>query len=179
MWVSTKTTSAASVTAKNYEPGLAHLEKALAVYSRAYPDDHTRIGQTLMMIGNIHNAQQQFPAAEAPMRRALAIFQKNLTPEHQLIALTHGALGQCLTNLGQYQEAKTHLLTSATILQNNPNAKNQYRATLTTLVDLYTTWPRPDEAAKYQRLLNGDADESGEQWGLVQFRSSLSGPFWR
>lgn len=140
-----------------YEAALDYLERALAVYARAYPDDHIRVGQSLLLKGNIYNAMQRFEVAEAPLRRALVIFEKNLPPEHQLIAASQSGLGECLTNLGRYGEAETHLLASYASLKDQPSAANRLRTTVTSLVTLYKTWPRANEAAKFQKVLDSEA----------------------
>ena len=65
-----------------------------------------------------------------------------------MTALTQGALGEALMAAGRYMEAEPLLRSSYLSLKESQTAENTRLATSRRrLVDLYTSWKRPDKLA--------------------------------
>jgi hypothetical protein len=97
--------------------------------------------------------------AEKLARQAVAIVRKTLPDGHWKIAEAEIVLGSTYTALGRYAEAESLLLAGLpTLRQETGKSSRQTRRALTMAVNLYDTWGKPAEAARYRDLLQPGGD---------------------
>ena len=100
--------------------------------------------------------EERVSDAEPVLREALQL-QSRAQPRGDPYAVTQGLLGECLTKLGQYSEAEPLLLKSLEEFDS--------RDVLLSVIELYESWGRPDQAEHYrQDLLVDSAREVGTIW---------------
>lgn len=88
--------------------------------------------------------------AEAKIREALAIFRAKQADPLQT-ADAESVLGSCLAAQRRFQEAEPLLVRSYTILQKDDGVgAKQASEARQRIIDLYTAWGRPEQAAAYQ-----------------------------
>jgi hypothetical protein len=77
-----------------------------------------------------------------------------LPKEHYWVALAHSALGECLSSQKRYAEAEELLLTSYHDLKSSQGEQNPRTVeALQRVVALYDAWSKPDQAARFHKLL--------------------------
>ena len=90
--------------------------------------------------------------AELLVRDALETLHKFFDDQHNYVALAEGLLGRALNAQGAYPEAEVYLLRVFEAIEASPmEADTEFRETIRqTLVDLYTAWGKPEQAARFQ-----------------------------
>ena len=119
------------------------------------------------MPGFIHLFQhRQYPAAETYLRECLTIREKKL-PDDWVLFNTKSMLGGALAGQKKFQEAEPLLVEGYSGMKDReakipPAAKTRLPEAIRRLVDLYTAWDKPDEAAKWRKELvaRNEADGS-------------------
>ncbi len=92
--------------------------------------------------------------ADPLYRETLAVAKRALPPGHYMTLIFKRNHGGCLTALGRYQQAEPLLLSSYTGLKSALGPDNQHtRQALDNLITLYDRWGRPDEAARWRKVL--------------------------
>ena len=91
-------------------------------------------------------------------RETLEVQTAMLGPQHAETVATTVGLGTSLLRQEKYAEAESHLTGAREALQarqqkNLPNFSLRPSEVLERLVELYTAWDRPDEAAKWRKEL--------------------------
>jgi serine/threonine protein kinase len=133
--------------------------RAAKIYEAKLPKGHGAITSAYTLLGLILNKTGRSAEAERILRDALQTRIRVLPKGHYLIAITRGALGECLTTEKKYAEAEPQLSESYAALKNvqgdqSPLTQESARR----LATLYTSWGKPEEAARYQAALPKPSD---------------------
>jgi eukaryotic-like serine/threonine-protein kinase len=129
-------------------------QQARALTEAVYPPDHWRVARVTRRVGEAYRAGGDCAAADPHLRAALSIFQDALGPDHTWTALSRARVGTCLVELGRLKEAEELLLASyASFLGATENNAASIVPALEGLVRLYEVLGRPEEEARYRRLL--------------------------
>ncbi len=138
----------------DYEKSEELHRQALELHKQVYPPGHHKISYPYIGLGAVYSAQGEYVEAESMYRQALELTEPNFAADHPRIAEIKSLLGGCLCELGRFEEAERVLLESYTSQKETySNKDKRTRDTLQRLVELYTDWDKPDEAATYQSLL--------------------------
>ena len=143
------------------ETALPLLDRSIAgLRRRAKPDDPTFAG-LLAAVSLDLLKHRQYPAAETYLRECLTIREKKL-PDDWLLFSTKSMLGGALAGQKKFQEAEPLLVEGYSGMKDReakipPAAKTRLPEAIRRLVDLYTAWDRPEEAAKWRAILEETA----------------------
>ena len=104
---------------------------------------------------------RQYPAAETYLRECLTIREKQL-PDDWVLFNTKSMLGGALAGQKKFQEAEPLLVEGYSGMKDReekipPAAKTRLPEAIRRLVDLYTAWEKPEEAAKWRAVLEDSA----------------------
>jgi hypothetical protein len=121
---------------------------------------HAKRGRQARPVRNLAKEllqHRQYPAAETYLRECLTIREKKL-PDDWVLFNTKSMLGGALAGQKKFQEAEPLLVKGysgmkARAAQIPPAAQPRPAEAIRRLVDLYTTWERTDEAAKWKMIL--------------------------
>ena len=138
------------IAAGEYDEAASLLDEALAIRRKALPADHPQIASTLTVQATLFVARRQFAEALEVSGESLRILEPKLPADHWLIAMAKNVQGAALTGLRRYSEAEKLLLASLPALVGAPIADLPERGRAR-LVELYSAWGKPEEAAKYAR----------------------------
>jgi eukaryotic-like serine/threonine-protein kinase len=139
---------------ERHAEAVAIAQEARALTEAAYPPDHWRVARVTRRVGEAYRAGGDCAAADPHLRAALTIFQDALGPDHTWTALSRARVGTCLVELGRLKEAEELLLASyASFLGASENNAASIVPALEGLVRLYEVLGRPEEEARYRRLL--------------------------
>jgi eukaryotic-like serine/threonine-protein kinase len=138
----------------DYEGAIRLSQEVLALRNKTLTDEHPLVAATLQVLGMSLMDQGDPSAALQPLHESLELRKKTLASDHWLIATSECALGSCLTKLGRFDDAEKLLLNGLRTLRNKLGDKHdRTQLALQSLVDLYQTWGKLDEASQYQKLL--------------------------
>ena len=103
------------------------------------------------------------PATEPYLRECLTIREKKL-PDDWVLYNTKSLLGGALAGQKKFQEAEPLLVEGYSGMKDReanipPAAQPRLPEAIRRLVDLYTAWDRPEEAAKWQAILEESAEK--------------------
>ena len=130
------------------------VRKSIELFHRAGAEAHQHYATALTTLGLILNRTGRTVEAESTLREALNVRTRFFPTGHYKTALTRGALGECLTTQKRYAEAEEPLLTSFQDLKSTQGEQNPRTAeALQRLAALYEAWSKPDQAARYRKLL--------------------------
>jgi serine/threonine protein kinase/tetratricopeptide (TPR) repeat protein len=128
-------------------------ESELAGALKQYGERHAVVARALTGLARNELAGGQVAAAEQHLRRALTIRQQIHPPGHWRIAEANAALGQSLLRARRFPEAETLLRQGYEGLSASKEAgPDETRAALNNLIQLYESWGRRDDAARYKSL---------------------------
>jgi eukaryotic-like serine/threonine-protein kinase len=137
-----------------YAEAVAIAIRARALTEAAYPADHWRAARATGRVGVAYMDGGDCAAAEPHLRTAFATYRTALGADHTWAAQARALLGTCLVELGRLPEAEETLLAShasfGATTESNPAS---VVPSLEGLVRLYQALGRPDEEARYRRLL--------------------------
>jgi serine/threonine-protein kinase len=139
----------------------ALMREALRSYRQLVGNNHPDVAITLQNLAGLLVNKDDPMAAEPLFRESLEIRRRALPPNDARTADTAARLGNCLRMTGRYGEAETLLLEGLTTLRTSlglEHARTQW--VLQALINLYTGWEKPEEAARYQALLSGSQPSS-------------------
>jgi hypothetical protein len=112
-------------------------------------------------------------AAAAAYREALSLVQESGPGSEGRLAQLESDLGGCLTALGKLDEAEPLLTRSHRDLELLEGKMGEglvtTQQTLNRLVDLYTAWGKPEEAARYREMLPAISVSEVRDLGRVRF----------
>ncbi len=129
----------------------AQFREALAVHRKALRPGHRNIANPLLGLGSVLQRRGAHDEAEALFREALEIRRAGFDEGHWLTAVAASALGGELTLLGRYAEAEPLLVGAYETLATKRGAGDRItEETRHRLVDLYASWGKPDEEARYR-----------------------------
>ncbi len=134
----------------DYEAAEPLLREALEMNESLFDPGHpdiaiTQTGMAILLLRTDRAAEAQTLAAEAHSTLGEAYEE-----DHWRTAWAGATLGASLTALSRYEEAETVLIRSYKDLRGNSGARAIHiDTTRQYMVDLYTRWGRPEEAARY------------------------------
>ena len=131
--------------------------------SQTFPAQRSPFGPELSRIGAYLLKYRQYPAAEKYIREYLTIREKRL-PGHWLVFSAKSALGEALLGQKKFERAEALLLDGhqglvAQQAQMSPQEKRRIVQAVERLVELYTTWGKLEEAAKWRQKLKNASDQ--------------------
>lgn len=139
---------------------LGRLEEARTYYERAYQTNRELFGEAYhLTIGAESNLARllrdlgEYDAAEQHARNAVAHARTTFGEHDPATAIFLDSLGSVLIRRGKLGEAEQQLLEAFAILDKHPAfgaAHSRTREIMSSLVDLYTDWKRPAEAARWR-----------------------------
>ncbi len=146
---------------EHYTEANTHFQNARARYDQIYDYESTYIAQVLHGQARLLSRRGDATGAETTFREALRIYTQTLPVDHPFEAEAKSGLGACLAAQGRYAEAEPLLQEGYTLLveKRSPRHANTRRA-LERLITLYREWGKPDEAARYQALLDAEIASS-------------------
>jgi serine/threonine protein kinase len=132
--------------------------EALALKKQKLESDDPSITHTMASLGWNYVRQKRYAEAEAILRQCLAIRAAKESDKWQFFE-THRALGAALLGQKRYAEAEPHLLQAYQGLKEREAslsaATRQFlREGLEQLIQLYDEWDKPEEAARWRRVLD-------------------------
>ena len=139
----------------SYKEAELLLRKALNIYSTTLPEHHRSIGNAASRLGRVLLDSGRPDEAEPLLRKALDIRVTIYGEEHKQSVGTGTWLGIVLAALRRYEEAELLLLGSYTFYKNEGDQEEIQKA-LAALIDLYTAWGRPEQAAAYKAVASED-----------------------
>jgi serine/threonine-protein kinase len=150
------------VRTERYERAVARAREVLALRGRTLTDEHPAVSTAMQALGLALSHLGSFPEAERHLRESVALRRATLPEGHWLIASGEGVLGEHLTRAGRYADAERLLLGSEAQLSAERDARTpQVQDARKRLVRLYTEWNRPSDAARWQALLDENAEQTG------------------
>lgn len=108
-------------------------------------------GLLLVEVGRLEEAEQTF-------RRLIALLDEAAPPGHWFSQAARANLGHCLTRMERFEEAEPVLLECYEKLTTSMGAAHPRTVgAAEKLVELYTAWGRPEEAARYAQATGADS----------------------
>ncbi|MEL7537019.1 MAG: serine/threonine-protein kinase [Pseudomonadota bacterium] len=98
------------------------LVSALGTHEDALPDDHLRLADNLISLGELRIAQADVTRCRAPIERGLGIREGRLPAGHADVALAQAALAACLQLNGETADARRLLDQAHAVLERSPSA---------------------------------------------------------
>jgi tetratricopeptide (TPR) repeat protein len=146
-----------------YDEAAAALQAALDIARPALGSDHQLIAIYTINLAAVQLARADPRTAEALTREGLRIRlrsprlvpnRRRIFPEDEWsIGATKSLLGASLLALARYREAEDMLLEARRELDaSSAPRRGDVDATIARLVNLYTAWGKPDDAARYRAL---------------------------
>lgn len=132
-----------------YEEAGRLAAESLAIRRKALGTEHPQVAGTLTVEANLLLAQGRYEDAIAAAAEARRILGLSLPENSWQAAAARNVEGAALARLGDYARAETVLLDSLAPLANAPIPGLQERGRAR-LHDLYVSWGRPADAAKYR-----------------------------
>ncbi len=131
-----------------------YLRENMVVRERLHPDGHYTVARAYSLLASLEHERGRYDEAEQWYRRSIDLFEQFYGPtflttiEHRLM------LTDVLRDQGRYDEAEVMLLSAYENLdgRRGHGGSGEARA-LRRLVTLYEAWGKPDEAQRYQALL--------------------------
>ena len=125
------------------------IDEALAIRRKVMGDESADVAATYTLRANLLLAERRFDEALKVATEARRILALSLPDDHWRVAMAKNTQGAALTGLGSYKEAEPLLVGSLNDLDGSPVPDLPARGRAR-LVELYTAWGRPNEAAKYK-----------------------------
>ncbi|MBX3373701.1 MAG: serine/threonine protein kinase [Phycisphaeraceae bacterium] len=140
---------------QRFEEGLALFEASLEMRRRVYGESHSEIANSLSNLASLHLSAGRAPDAEPLTDQALSMAQRIHPSGHWYVAVLQYLRGQCLVRLGRFEEAERLECEALAYLQTAfGDRHHRTRRAMRELIDLYTAWNRPEQAAVYEAMLS-------------------------
>ena len=146
---------------KAYQESESLHRKTLALQRKLLDANHPHIAFTLHNMGELLLDRKRPSEAALRLQEALQIRQEKYVESNKRTKTTKLFLGLSLTALGRFDEAEPLLLDSYTFFKNEHDQEKTQK-TLDGLIELYTAWGRPEQAAAYQAAAYQAAASEGE-----------------
>jgi len=108
--------------AGDLEQAEVYILSALGTHEQMLADDHLRLADNLVSLGELLTAQNKTEECKDPVDRGLDIRRQRLRPEHPEIALAKAALARCLERRGQKADAHELIREAYSVLADSPSA---------------------------------------------------------
>jgi serine/threonine protein kinase/predicted negative regulator of RcsB-dependent stress response len=141
------------------EAAEAKLRQAIPIYRQVYGSDSRTLAYYLLNLGQLLRDREKHDEALPFFEEGHRIRTAAVGEDHVIAAQSNALLGQCLVNLGRFEEAEKILLSALEVLASNEDTRYIPLA-LSSLVQLYEAWNKPEEAMKYETRLS--ARQTGE-----------------
>ena len=139
----------ALIAAGRYEEGIGTSERVLAHFKRTLGDGHNEVLREHFNLGMAYQRAGDHRGAEPHLRRHLTAYHDHWFDD-PLFARPMNALATTLVALREFQEAERLLVRAAELLEESQgNGFFGYRIQAESLIELYTTWGKPEEAAAW------------------------------
>ncbi len=136
---------------EQYEAAEQQLRTALALHEALGKGRKPDAAVTLERLGRVLMNRGEFAEAEPILRECLELRRQSLGAAHWLTYHTENEWGVCLARLGRYDEAEEALAASHAGLHSAFGAEDERtEAARQRLADLYESWGKPAEAARWQ-----------------------------
>ena len=136
-----------------YPEALTKADEAAKIYLESFGTRYDHYPTTLIVKGLSLARMGQTQEGERLLREAVKIRNELLPKGHFWVAVANGALGECLLLETQYEEAEPLLVESYKSLQASLGPQDpRTKEAVGRLVQLYLSWGKPGEAARYRAL---------------------------
>jgi tetratricopeptide (TPR) repeat protein len=136
-----------------YARAEASYRKALEILPTFFSREHADAVRARAGLGLTVTRLERAAEGEPYLLEALAIRQRTLRPDSYLIPYTESALGECLAAQKHYADAEPLLFDGYTGLTWKLGEKDsRTEEARQRMVNLYESWGKPDEAARYRQL---------------------------
>jgi serine/threonine-protein kinase len=130
--------------------------RVLALRGRTLDDAHPAVSTAMQVLGRALAGLDSLPEAEALLRQSLALREEHY-PGHWLVPSSVSHLG-AIVGLSRFAEAESLLIAGERdLLAARGAAAQPVKDARQRLVDLYTAWQRPDDAARWKARLESEA----------------------
>lgn len=127
------------------------IERALAIQIATFGENHHGAVRVLTALGETEVTAGNLTRADSVLSAAVTLADEELKPDDPSRLMGEVALGECLTAEGEFKEAEPLLLTAQeTIAATYPQDSRYTRRVRRSLADLYTSWGKPESAAKFR-----------------------------
>ncbi len=131
-----------------------HYRAALETMRRIHGADHPNLANARFHLAWALLDRGAVDEAAGLIRQALEVQRRTLDAEHWVLAQSEGLAGAIALRQGHYEAAEALLLKAYRVLIKHRSAEDRAcRRIIEHLVELYTTWQRPEEAERFQALL--------------------------
>jgi non-specific serine/threonine protein kinase/serine/threonine-protein kinase len=149
-----------------YADAEALLTQALKGWQEALPQRRADIANVQIALGDIRVGQRNYSGAEEVLRDALAAYEK--TPETWWRYKAEYLLGESLAGQNRFAEAEPLLLSAdrgltqldSTVAANERLSRAQE---IQPIVQMYTKWGKPEDAAKWQKAADAPSSASNSR----------------
>ena len=100
----------------------ALIVSALATHQEALPDDHLRLADNLVSLGELRTAQGKPGNCQEPIAQGLEIRERRLPASHPEIALAKAIMAECLLLGGAVDESRNLINQAQVVLTDSPSA---------------------------------------------------------
>jgi CHAT domain-containing protein/Tfp pilus assembly protein PilF len=113
-----------------FEEAIPHYEKAVAVASRVYGQDHPKTAPLLTSLGRLYEALERYSDAEPMLRQSFQIREVELGPDDPRIVRRLIELGSECQSMGQYQMAEHLFLRALRLQEQAPEVQGKAQQTV-------------------------------------------------
>ncbi len=140
------------------DKAMSLLEQYVAERQSDSTQDDPRLVEVQYRVGDLLLRYEQYPAAETHLRDCLALCEKH-PPDDWLMLAAKNMLGATLARQSKFEEAQPLLTESYEGLRKLESSRPIVARTLLSdnlqrIVDMFTDWDKPEEAAKWQSRLD-------------------------
>jgi serine/threonine protein kinase/Tfp pilus assembly protein PilF len=142
---------------KKYTEAEHLFTEALAMRRTIFGDGSPDVAFSLYTLADMYEDMGNYHDAASLWQESLEIRQNALPAGHLHTIKSKRELGNCLAKLKRFEEAEKLLLECYENLESKSKiSKEDITKTLEYIVDLYITWGKPEKAAVYRVLLEGN-----------------------
>jgi eukaryotic-like serine/threonine-protein kinase len=128
-------------------------EESLKIQRQSLGDENPRVALTLVWSSITLRHMKRFTDAEVRARKAVGIDRQKLGETNTRTLEAEGALGAILAAERKWQEAEPLLVGYADALERKRGVEGDLTDVVQQIVDMYTTWGKPDKAAEWRAKL--------------------------
>jgi tetratricopeptide (TPR) repeat protein len=123
----------------------------LAKTRSSFPAGSLPVAVSLRMLGEFLLEQERSTEAEAAFREVADIARAALPRNHWRLFEIESMVGRALAGQGRFEDAEALVVDGYLHMRDNTQVPaDEVSRALTRVIDLYTAWQKPDEAAKFR-----------------------------